>query len=453
MSRLNPENFISFFQEMYHCDPFPWQARLARRVLEDDWPSVIALPTASGKTAVIDIAVFALACQSGSPAWHRTAARRIFFVVDRRVIVDEAFERSRKLAEKLYLSKNGVVKSVADRLRKLSGGDEPLACFQLRGGIYRDDKWARSPVHPTVIASTVDQIGSRLLFRGYGLRSGYLSPIHAALAANDSLIILDEAHCANPFMETLEYLSKYRELAEQKLLSPFRIISMSATPKKLKSSKIFYAENEDWQNETLGRRLKAKKPTRLALVKSSGPNPAAGLIASQLGKEALALAENSSIKAIAIIANRIATAKQVFSVLRERAPGDVTLLIGRMRPIDRDQIMAEWLPRLGSSSSEDRVLQKPAFIVATQCIEVGADIDFDGMVTECASLDALRQRFGRLNRMGRQIDARGVIVAAENQVNTTSDEDPIYGTAINTTAKLHSLYFLAIAIRFLRCEV
>src|SRR6202007_273351 len=84
MSLPTPEQFAEFFQTVYKEEPFPWQTRLAKRGCGGDWPRAIALPTAAGKTGCIDIAVFALACRA------KDAPRRIFFVVDRRIVVDQA---------------------------------------------------------------------------------------------------------------------------------------------------------------------------------------------------------------------------------------------------------------------------------------------------------------------------------------------------------------------------
>ena len=92
---------------------------------------------------------------------------------------------------------------------------------------------------------------------------------------------------------------------------------------------------------------------------------------------------------------------------------------------------------LHSGRSLRRNLEKPVIVVATQTLEVGADLDFDGLVTECASLDALRQRFGRLNRMGRGVNCRAVIVIRADQAipKRGEEDDPIYGNALSSTWK------------------
>lgn len=439
MTELTADQFSDFFTELYSYSPFPWQARLAHRVASGaDWPEAIDVPTGAGKTACIDIALFALACQAEQDAGERSAPRRIFFVVDRRIIVDEAFERARCISGKLAAAKTGVLRRVAERLRGLSGSENPLACVQLRGGIYRDDQWVRNPVQPTVIASTVDQIGSRLLYRGYGLRSGYTAPIHAGLVANDALIILDEAHCANPFRQTLAAIDKYRGWAENDVIrSPFIRTILSATP-PVEIEETFSIGDEDRAHPVLKQRIEASKPASLKVVSKAKGKNALEQLSKAMSSEINVLLDKQ-VQAIGVIVNRVDTARMVYRMLAQNSAIDCVLLTGRMRPIDKDAVVGEWLDKLQvRTTDQTRELERPVVVVATQTLEVGANLDFDALVTECAGLDALRQRFGRLNRGGQPINACGVILIRGDQIELdkngdAKNPDPVYGSALART--------------------
>jgi CRISPR-associated endonuclease/helicase Cas3 len=108
--------------------------------------------------------------------------------------------------------------------------------------------------------------------------------------------------------------------------------------------------------------------------------------------------------------------------------GEAVLLTGRIRPCDKATLTEEYLPRMAVGSRGHRT---PLFVVATQTIEVGADLDMDGLVTECAPLSALRQRFGRLNRLGELAGALAVIVYQTPEKKS----DPIYGEDIERAWK------------------
>lgn len=144
--------------------------------------------------------------------------------------------------EKLAAAKDGPLQEIAARLRKLAGTERPLAVARLRGGVFRDDGWARLPSQPAIITSTVDQLGSRLLVRGYG-RSHLAVPIFAGLAAHDSLVLLDEAHCSVPFVQTLRAIERYRGKgsAEVPLPSPFAFVVMSGRRLMCRRAKSFRA--------------------------------------------------------------------------------------------------------------------------------------------------------------------------------------------------------------------
>ncbi len=448
MTQLTISNFAEFFSELWGYNPFAWQSDLADRVLAkadepDAWPEAINLPTASGKTACMDIAIFALAAQANrlDSDQQITASRRVFFVVDRRVIVDQAYERAANISKKLGEAKNGILKEVADRLRQIAWGDTtgfeagtPLTAHILRGGMYRSEAWARDPLQPMVVASTVDQVGSRLLFRAYG-RGLRTAPIYAGLVANDSLIFLDEAHCAQPFMQTLHAIRKYRDWAYQPLYRSFYPVIMSATPPDGVSD--VFEDNSSEKDDPvhpLGKRQLASKPVVFNVVSKARGKQAIAELSKELAKEAISLVSKER-RAIVVFVNRVATAKETHRELESKAGVDAVLLTGRMRQLDKDLVTERDLEELHSNNSEGRNLDKPKIVVATQTLEVGADLDFDGLVTECASLDALRQRFGRLNRTGRPIDARGVILIRHDQANPTRNTkpDPVYGDALKKT--------------------
>ena len=99
-------DFREYFQEVHGQEPFKWQVRLLKEVLSEGWPSIISLPTSSGKTSVIDIALFSLAVQADLSPSKRTAPVRILYAVDRRVVVDEAYERAMRIKRALEGTKD-----------------------------------------------------------------------------------------------------------------------------------------------------------------------------------------------------------------------------------------------------------------------------------------------------------------------------------------------------------
>ena len=94
------------------------------------------------------------------------------------------------------------------------------------------------------------------------------------------------------------------------------------------------------------------------------------------------------------------------------------LLTGRVRRTEADQAREAVLdPVEGAPSARDRAVQRDRhlIVVATQTLEVGADLDFDIAVTETCGVRALTQRLGRLNRLGRCPDPHCVILHAEKE--------------------------------------
>jgi CRISPR-associated endonuclease/helicase Cas3 len=405
----NADDFAEFYSAIHPGrGPFPWQEALARRVAHDArWPAVIDVPTGLGKTSALDVAVFAAALSGPS------ARRRIFYIVDRRLVVDEAYEHAQQIRIALNdPGATGIVQWAANRLRAVGNSGKALDVTRMRGGTTWDRTWVERPDQHAIVTGTVDQIGSRLLFRGYGVSESARS-IDAALVGTDSLIVVDEAHLAGPLLSTIEAALA---LDTTRIVPPPILITMSATTSTTDEN-VHRITDADSRHPIAGARLRAPKRVRLVEVRTtrtSAPTDVSRAIAA-------IASEFASTRVVGVVVNTVAMARHVFELLRPSH--EAVLLTGASRQVDRDYLLARYYDRIRVG----RTAAKPLIVVATQTIEVGANIDVDVLVTESAPLPALIQRLGRLNRTPRWEAEPAPAIVVHNSAVTA--QDPVYGAA------------------------
>ena len=432
--------FPEFYEALNERPPLPWQARLAERVAAREcWPSAIGVPTGLGKTSCLDIAVWWLASQSDRPARERTAPTRIWWLVNRRLLVDSTADHAQRLSEMLRDSDAPPLGSVGGRLRSLAAtpAPSPLAVIRLRGGV--EVRLPTDPSRPAILLSTIPMYGSRLLFRGYGT-SRTMRPIDAALAGSDSLLLVDEAHLARHLMDLISALADCTDGAEQFLSgarSRPQVAALTATDDAEPGDR-FGLDADDELNEIVRQRLDARKPTEVRVRKGDS--------AKHLVQAVEDLLNEVQPSSCLVFANTPDTAREVFAHLRTRFPAsvaDTVLVTGRTREREAQPIRERIMDR-GAGMSANRAPGKPRarhlIVVATRTLEVGADIDSEYMVTEACGVRALTQRLGRLNRVGRHDHARGVYVHVPPESRPTNEgasslKWSVYGTEPETVLR------------------
>lgn len=425
--------FSEFYEALNGRTPFPWQDRLANEVADlGRWPAEVGVPTGLGKTACLDIAVWWLASQAERAPSERTAPTRIWWLVNRRLLVDSTADHAEHISKALHDGEGDALRAVGARLHSLSAAtsSSPLDVIRLRGGVAA--RRPKDPSHPAILLSTIPMYGSRLLFRGYGT-SRAMRPIDAALAGTDSLLLVDEAHLARHLMRLVSALGDCTQRAERILegaRSWPQVVALTATGDASEGDR-FNLDEDDEANGIVQQRLDAAKPVALE-VHTGKPENRLAEAAAQL------LSDTSRASSCLVFANTPQTARAVFTLLRKRfraEKADTMLLTGRTREREAERIRTRILDRVDGMAAKrnaDAKRQRHLIVVATQTLEVGADIDAEYMVTQACGVRALTQRLGRLNRLGHFGHARGVYVHTPAPKKAGAEGWPVYGSEPGT---------------------
>lgn len=425
--------FEQFFEAVHGFGPFPWQVELSELLADGTPPSSITAPPGLGKTASIDAWIWSLARDIALNGSARTVPLRAVFVVDRRGIVDAAYEHALRIAATLDRAMEGPSSWVAQQLRSAGHGlSSPLDVVRMRGGVSWASRWLRRPDQPALVSGTVDQFGSRFLFRGYGV-SERMRPIDAAMVGTDVIAFLDEAHLSSALVSTVRDCAGMERLRGGAVSRPPVIVPMTATPGvDADASQALDVSDDDSDHPVAGPRMSAIKHARLLEVPASTAAKANSEMAAALAEHAAHSAGQG--KVVLVVCNTIGVARGTHGLLSgKRFPGvEAHLSIGRGREIDKDASRAAWW-RQAAAGREDRLRRRASglVVVSTQTIEVGADLDVDTLITESAPIDSLIQRFGRVDRLGKLGTTESRIL--HHAVRSDPERDLVYGAATANT--------------------
>jgi CRISPR-associated endonuclease/helicase Cas3 len=397
--------------------PMKWMGRLFENIVADRHPRLMDLLTGAGKTELVVIWLLGLAWYGKGGALSSAVPRRLVWVVNRRVLVQQVFELARELRQKL--TSDSELEEVRAGLRNLSGADESLFEFvELRGQIVADRDWAIRPAMPHLIIGTVDQIGSRLLFQGYGLGKWGRAQ-QAGLLGVDAWVAVDEAHLVPAFVLTLRQLRERCASSAENLPCPFNAIfarlpfwltELSATPglPAPSADKPFRLTKEEENDLAIADRILAstKKQGRLNLL-PKGDKPKDILV-----EKLVAVAVKSKAERIAIFVREVGVAdnvaRKIIAALKSEGlaePGRfICKITGRIRGYERDRLVhdvkAFQVFRAARPEPPAETVAERYFLIGTAAAEVGLDADTDTILCDFAPLPTLLQRLGRLDRRG-----------------------------------------------------
>jgi len=391
-------SFDAYFRAATGFGPLPWQRDVAATGL----PGVLSVPTGLGKT---EGAVLTWSWRRREQA-DPTEPRHLIYCLPMRVLVRQSADRLRTCFERL----------------QRSGLGPAVPVFQLIGGDI-DEDWEGLPDRDWVLVGTQDQLLSRALNRGY-CASPYAWPVHFGILNNDCRWVLDEVQLMGPGLWTSAQLDWMRA-CRFGTIGPARTTWMSATVG------VAFLDTRDRRDDDLhdvapvamawdlppdldedaSRHLRRLREARRVVEVVTPPKKAPR--AGWLAREVVEGHQPGTLSLV--VCNTVTFAQDVFKSLATEVP--TILLTSRFRGADRDEAesrLAEFEDRRKATKAA-RIDGDPGLIcVSTQVVEAGVDVSAHRLWSEAAPWPSLVQRLGRMNRDGRDNEARACLLPPDH---------------------------------------
>ena len=311
---------------------------------------MLSAPTGSGKTEAALLWSNKNQCE--------TLGNRVFYVLPYTASINAMYERLKKLVSD---DKIGMLHGKANYFVYKDLVDKEYTYQEAAAEAREKQNLTKKICRPYKVLTPFQLLKAFFGIRGFEMQMAEMS---------QGLFIFDEIHAYDPHTTALilTMIKKLREKYDAKFC-----IMTATMPKFLKQM----------INDALGQLTPVEMD---AQERDRFTRHRVVLLDSSI-HEAIPLIEERLMQGqqVMVVCNTVNQAQNVFQKLQS-VTDNAKLLHSRFILRDRERIEQE--------------LEDADLLVGTQAVEVSLDIDFDCLFTEPAPIDALIQRFGRINRKG-----------------------------------------------------
>ena len=314
---------------------------------------MLSAPTGSGKT-------------EASLLWSdknqcKTKGNRVFYVLPYTASINAMYDRLKNLVSE---DKIGILHGKANYFVYKALADKEYTYQEAAAEVREQQNLTKKICRPYKVLTPF-----QLLKAFFGIRSFEMQMAEMS----QGLFIFDEIHAYDPHTTAL-ILTMIKKLRED---YDAKFCIMTATMPKFLKDMINNAIGEATPIEMTPEERDSKYTRHRVQLLDGNIHDAIPEIENRLNQG----------DRVMVVCNTVKQAQNVFKQLQDEID-NAQLLHSRFILRDRERIEGE--------------LKDANLLVGTQAVEVSLDIDFDCLFTEPAPIDALIQRFGRINRKGKK---------------------------------------------------